>query len=80
MPAEPEDIEIWNALTDEQKIAAAAVVLGEVFEHIKAEEESYRYLIYDRLGLGDAAYCRCHLGMQISNYVYELKERLKTDG
>lgn len=61
------------------KIAFAAWVMKHVVDHAR-DGGSFRYLIYDRLGLDLSAYCAlCNDGMVISNeFDLELKDKLIT--
>lgn len=47
--------QVYEALDEEQKIAAAASIIPKLLDHAR-EGGSFRYLIYDRLGLSAAAY------------------------
>ena len=59
---------IWATLSEEQQIAAAAVIIPIILEHAR-EGGSFRYLIYDRLGFSMAAYLPLYLAgvMEASN-------------
>jgi len=66
--------EVWNSLTYDQRLAAAAVVFKAVWAHMQSGG-TYRYLIYDRLGFEPDAYAvLLSEGMNISNYCSERKE------
>ena len=57
------------AMTDMQRLSSAAMVIDKVWEHAR-EGGSFRYLIYERLGLSSAAYlplCSESQAMNISN-------------
>lgn len=62
------DQAIWATLSEEQRIAAAAVIIPIILEHAR-DGGSFRYLIYDRLGFSMAAYLPlCMAGvMEASN-------------
>ncbi|CAB4181728.1 hypothetical protein UFOVP1071_58 [uncultured Caudovirales phage] len=58
----------WNALDDETRILVTGYVFRRVVKHAR-EGGSFRYLIYDRLGLDLNAYLPLYMagGMEISN-------------
>ncbi len=60
----------WDALTDDQKIAATCIILKAATDHAR-EGGSFRHLIYDRLGFSIAEYVPVYLagGMDFSNEV-----------
>ncbi len=66
--------EVWDGLTYKQRLAATAVVFKYIYAQIR-EGGTYRYLIYNRLGFNEDAYCVLFPeGLDISNAVHELRE------
>jgi hypothetical protein len=66
--------EIWENMSDEQKLAAADVIFRAIDTHAR-EGGSFRYLIYNRLGFkvgGAYAVLQCAGALAVSNlYVIE---------
>ena len=82
---DPKDV--WNDLTNDQRIAATMIVFEKIREHIE-KGGTYRYLIYNRLRFGYDAYVPLYSsgGLTISNFIntyndywnkgiYELEEK-----
>ena len=71
MGIEVSAIDVWNEMTYEQKLASTSIIFKAIYEHIK-DGGTYRYLIYDRIGLNSDAYMLLlSEGMSISNYISE---------
>ena len=67
--------EVWDKLTDDQKLCATIVVFDAIKSHIN-EGGTYRYLIYDRLGFKPDAYINLlSSGMYISNFIHNARKQ-----
>lgn len=72
------DVEdIWNKLSYEQRLAATAYI----FKKITSGEQSFRHLIYDKLGFNTDAYVLLfgEGGMTITNAMFEYYRKNKGD-
>ena len=70
---DPKDV--WNGLTNDQRIAATMIVFEKICDHIK-EGGTYRYLIYGRLGFKYDSYAPLYSsgGLTISNFINTYNE------
>ena len=64
--------DVWADMTDLRRIAATAFVLRHVSASL-SHPGSFRYLIYDCIGLGHNAYGDVYLngGMNVTNFIFE---------
>lgn len=65
----------------ETRLAITAQVFQAIWDHMQ-EGGTFRYLIYERLGFGPEAYLPLYEagGMNISNAIFDLREKEKTNG
>lgn len=71
--------EIWNSLTYEQQVGATAHIFS-VLKEQAMRGGTYRYLIYNRLGFKEDAYCVLLDGLDINNNLswYPMNKNGKT--
>jgi len=65
---DPKDV--WDELTDDQRIASAMVIFEAIHKHIEMGG-TFRHLIYDKLGFDMNAYLPLYSsnGLTISNFI-----------